>query len=156
VIKAHVLVEGQTEETFIRTVLGPYLAVRGIYLTPVLVATKRIKFGKDFGTHRLLPYLSLHEFEALLLADPGEIGTSLSGQTSRLEEEVSGFRSPEEIDEGPETHPAARIVRLLPSYRKAVHGPLAAARIGLKSMRQRCPHFDNWVTRLERLSSPTP
>lgn len=46
--RAHVLVEGQTEETFIRDVLGPHLVGLGIYLTPVLVATKRVKSGLKF------------------------------------------------------------------------------------------------------------
>lgn len=221
--RVHVLVEGQTEETFIRDVLRPHLASQEVYLTPVLVTTKRIKSGlkfkgglshyepvrrdllrllgdssavavttmidyyglpedfpgcstsppgtcydrvahleealkKDLGAHRLLPYLSLHEFEALLLAAPGEIGTAFSGarQISHLDEEVSVFRSPEEIDDGPETHPAARISRHLPGYRKALHGPLIARRIGLETLRQRCPHFDFWIGQLERLSSLTP
>lgn len=110
---------------------------------------------RDFDNDRFIPYLSLHEFEALLLAAPVEIGTALpgSGQISQLDEEVSGFRSPEEVDDGPETHPAARICRHLPGYRKALHGPLIARRIGLEALRQRCPHFDSWVGRLESLSS---
>src|SRR6185436_9487197 len=46
--RVHVLVEGQTEETFIRDVLAPHLASREVYLTPVLAATKRIKSGLKF------------------------------------------------------------------------------------------------------------
>lgn len=45
-----------------------------------------------------------------------------------------------------------RILQHLPGYRKAVYGPLIAQRIGLDAMRQRCPHFHEWVSRLERLS----
>jgi len=219
--RVHVLVEGQTEETFIRDVLAPHLASREVYLTPVLAATKRIKSGlkfkgglshyepvrrdlrrllgdssavavttmidyyglpddfpgrstlppgtchdrvahleaalqEDLGDHRLLPYFSLHEFEALVLTVPAEIGAAIlrGGQVSDLAAEVSGFRSPEEVNDGPETHPAARISRHLPGYRKAVHGPLAAARIGLPAIRERCLHFAAWVSRLEQLSSP--
>jgi hypothetical protein len=111
--------------------------------------------SRDLGSHRLLPYLSLHEFEALLLAAPAEIGTAFPerGPMSRLVDEVSAFRSPEEVNDGLETHPAARICKHLPDYRKAVHGPLVARRIGLEAMRQKCPHFDTWVARLERLAS---
>ena len=137
---AYVLVEGQTEETFIKRVLGPHLATLGVYLTPILVATKRAKDGlkfkggvtryepvrkdllrllsdrsaaavttmidfyglpgdfpgvaslptrvscyqrvgfledalrSDLDDPRFRPYLSLHEFESLLLTSPLEIG----------------------------------------------------------------------------------
>lgn len=218
-IRAYALVEGQTEQTFIQRVLGPYLQDLGIYLTPVLVVTKRVSDGRkfkggisryaavrrdlrnlladraagaittmidyygvpeDFPGHaalpragscfdrvahleaslradlddpRFRPYLSLHEFEALLLTAPETIGSVLPGNpfVDRLAEEVAGFRSPEEVDDGPETHPAARIVRLAPLYRKTVHGPLAAERIGLSAIRRSCPHFNEWVTWLEGL-----
>ena len=51
-----------------------------------------------------------------------------------------------------DTHPAARILQYLPGYRKALHGPLIASRIGLAALRQRCPHFAAWIDRLERLA----
>lgn len=44
----HVLVEGQTEETFVRDVLAGHLEDRGIWPTPVLVKTKRVKSGGTF------------------------------------------------------------------------------------------------------------
>ncbi len=43
-----VLAEGQTEETFVRDVLGPYFALKGIFLIAKLATTKRVKKGPDF------------------------------------------------------------------------------------------------------------
>lgn len=43
-----VLVEGQTEETFVRDVLAPHLASRSIAATPVILKTKRVKSGGAF------------------------------------------------------------------------------------------------------------
>jgi hypothetical protein len=43
-----ILVEGQTEETFIRDVLAPYFLPRGIYCIPKLATTKRVKSGPHF------------------------------------------------------------------------------------------------------------
>lgn len=44
-----VYVEGQTEETFVRDVLAPYLAQKcSIYLIPTLARTKRTKAGQTF------------------------------------------------------------------------------------------------------------
>lgn len=41
-------VEGQTEETFIRDVLGPHFRRLEIYLTPILTTTKVVKSGTNF------------------------------------------------------------------------------------------------------------
>jgi len=47
-IRVLLLAEGQTEETFVNEVLGPHLEARGIWLTPVVVATKRVRVGGKF------------------------------------------------------------------------------------------------------------
>jgi hypothetical protein len=44
----HVLVEGQTEEAFVRDVLFGHFYERGIVLQPTLVVTKRVKSGGHF------------------------------------------------------------------------------------------------------------
>jgi len=45
---AHILVEGQTEETFVKTVFNPYFLNFNINFTPIIVSTKRIKSGLKF------------------------------------------------------------------------------------------------------------
>lgn len=44
----HISVEGQTEETFIRDILNPYLQSYNVYATPVIVRTKQVINGPDF------------------------------------------------------------------------------------------------------------
>jgi hypothetical protein len=109
----------------------------------------------DLGDHRLLPYLSLHEFEALLLVSPEEIQHAVAAPrlAKELEVAVASHQTPEEVNDGAETHPSARIQRVAPRYRKALHGPIIAERIGLDSLRSHCPHFDDWVHRLAALTS---
>ncbi len=46
--RSFILVEGQTEETFVREVLAPHFQDRGLYLTPIVVVTKRAKSGPFF------------------------------------------------------------------------------------------------------------
>ncbi len=46
--RVHVLAEGQTEETFVRDVLGPHLLAHDVYVTPVIVSTKRVLAGQKF------------------------------------------------------------------------------------------------------------
>jgi len=43
-----ILVEGQTEERFVKDVLCPHLWARGIDATPKVATTKRVKRGPDF------------------------------------------------------------------------------------------------------------
>lgn len=175
------LVEGQTEETFVRDVLAEHLLQFEIYLKPVLVSTKRVKsgfkfkggvsqYGKvrqdllhlladrdaavttmldyyglprdfpgfstrpagtcyqrvehleralaaDLNDRRLVPYLSLHEFEALLFASPTEVQSAFprSQVAELLAATLRSVGSPEEVNDGPETHPSARLQKLLPS-----------------------------------------
>lgn len=44
----NILVEGQTEETFIKELLAPYLFAYQITINPVIISTKRIKEGGKF------------------------------------------------------------------------------------------------------------
>ena len=46
--KLLLLVEGQTEETFVRDVLSPHLSSFDVVVIPVLLKTKRVKSGGHF------------------------------------------------------------------------------------------------------------
>lgn len=110
----------------------------------------------DIEDRRVLPYLSLHEFESILFADPAAVQEAfpdipLEGPLRAICDCVG---SPEEIDDGPSTHPSARLKALLPLFRKRKDGPPLAERIGLPTIRTRCPHFDSWISRLEALGNP--
>ncbi|HXK43860.1 MAG TPA: DUF4276 family protein [Anaerolineae bacterium] len=109
-------------------------------------------FAQDIANQRFLPYLMLHEFEALLFVDLSAVGDALArAVTPQSFGDLSRFSTPEEINEGKQTHPAARLQRALPGYRKPLHGPLAVERIGLPNTRARCHHFDAWLRKLEAL-----
>lgn len=51
----------------------------------------------------------------------------------------------------PSQAPSQQITRLVRGYQKVVMGTLVAARIGVPKLRNACPHFDQWVGRLEGL-----
>ena len=109
-------------------------------------------FSSDIAHPRFIPNLLVHEFEALLFASPDAIETVLeTGRPTEIARIVEECGSPEAIDDGPETAPSKRLLRLHPSYRKAIDGPLIAQVIGLADIRSRCPHFDAWLRRLESL-----
>ncbi|GAA4357470.1 DUF4276 family protein [Variovorax defluvii] len=212
-----ILVEGQIEERFVKDVLAPFFEPSELFVTPVVLVTKRVKDGPNFKggvTHfakfesdlrRLLrdsdalvttmldyyglpvdfpgmstrpaggspldrvrhieiavdqhfgkpdnlrTFLALHEFEAWLFADPGVLADVMAAKG--LEPSLAAIRaavdSPEHINEAPQTAPSKRIEGLFPAYRKRLHGPTAAQRIGIERIRRECPHFDRWVAELE-------
>ncbi|MEA1949938.1 MAG: DUF4276 family protein [Planctomycetota bacterium] len=110
----------------------------------------------EMGDKRFVPYLQLHEFEALVLSAPDRFGTFLDADdddaTAELVRACQQFKSPEHINHGRQTHPKAQILKHFPDYQQNVDGPLLANEIGLQAMRDACPHFGQWLTELEQLS----
>lgn len=122
------------------------------------VAFLEAALATDVDDHRLIPYLQLHEFEALLFCDPEKFDWEYlehEQAITRLVEIAEAHDGPELINDDPETAPSKRIVRHIPEYafQKASAGPLIAQRIGIERMRERCPHFAEWLGRLEALAS---
>lgn len=114
-------------------------------------------FGANLGDSRFLPYIQLHEFEALLYCDLTQLQRRIADSErafAALAREVQGME-PEEIDEGATTAPSKRIINHVPIYDrlKVRVGAPAAAAIGLPGLRARCPHFSEWVARLEGLAA---
>ncbi|MBM3499812.1 MAG: DUF4276 family protein [Armatimonadetes bacterium] len=218
-MEVFVFVEGQTEETFVKRLLGPHLAEGDVFLTPrkpgkparsgrrgygvppyavlkrdlarqlrgdarrsVRIATMldlyrlpsdypghasassdpherarhiEAAMREDVGDGRFLPYLQVHEFEALLFVQAETIAVAYPGreaEAARLAQETAGFANPELIDNGPLTHPSARILAAIPEYNKPTGGTDIALQIGLERMRERCPHFAEWLAALEALT----
>lgn len=217
-----ILVEGQTEERFVKDVLGPHFYARQLFFFPTILVTKRVKDGPNFKggvtnfakfqndarrllnsagaalvttlldyyrlpvdfpgmksrplhgtalervTHvetsiaqhfdsppNFLPFLVLHEFEALLFSSTAELPRALYG--SHKQPEFAAIRAsvatPEEINERPEYAPSKRIAAMFPAYKKTLHGPITMARIGLEQTRKECPHFNEWMNKLEAFAA---
>ena len=112
--------------------------------------------GADLPHPRFIPYLQVHEFEALLFADPSKIGAYYPSRDKEIQgllAAVAGFPSPEHIDDGEATAPSKRIISAIPEYdgHKPVAGPVIALEIGLPVLRAKCTHFAEWLARLEAL-----
>ncbi|NDJ53617.1 MAG: DUF4276 family protein [Chloroflexi bacterium] len=104
---------------------------------------------------RFIPYVQMHEFEALLFSDPQRLATGLYQETLREELETirRAFGSPEDINDAQDSCPSARLTRLVSGYEKPTYGVLAALEIGLPAIRRECQLFDKWIKQLEQLSA---
>ena len=107
---------------------------------------------------RLIPYMQVHEFEALLFSDPVSLAAALNRPdlVVPLSAIRSGVATPEDVNDGTATAPSKRIEQLHPGYakRKPLLGTLAAQAVGLSAMRRACPRFGRWVDHLLTLGQP--
>ena len=214
----HILVEGQTEETFTRNILQPYFLSASVNVNPVIIQTKRIKsglkfrggvskyekirkdifhlindtsaevintfldyyalphdfpgkdtiptgscfnrvqylenaFATDIDNPRFIPFIMLHEFEAFVFVSPQDASSIFPDLN--IEAGLMGikrrFQSPEEINDGENTHPSRRLEILAPEYRKNLHGPLITKRAGIEALLKECRHFNEWVQKIRQL-----
>jgi Domain of unknown function (DUF4276) len=113
--------------------------------------------ARDVSHPRFLPYLQLHEFEALLFSDTSRFETRFPGDASLISKLLAirnAFPTPEHINDRPDLAPSKRILSLRADYGKTVAGPTIAASIGLATLRRECPHFHKWICSIEALTTP--
>jgi hypothetical protein len=207
----YIMVEGQTEEMFVKELINPFLESYERYAIPILLGKRKDRSRKHFGgiidyepflretrnllygsessslvttmidlyglkssfpqktvpfrdpyqkvtaienamanaiNHpRFLPYVQLHEFEALLFSDIAGWqycykSAEILGPILQI---INTNNNPELINEGPATAPSKRIEQVIPDFSKIINGNTVALENGLESMRQRCPHFAEWL-----------
>ena len=109
------------------------------------------RMGSRFNPARFVPYVMMHEFEAMLFSDCVGFsrGIGLPGLAGQFQAIRDAFETPEEIDDSPQTAPSKRIKALAPGYNKPLLGTLGILEIGLDAIRKECPHFRGWLERLE-------
>jgi Domain of unknown function (DUF4276) len=129
------------------------------------IPVKRVEFleqafAEDIGDtrSRFIPYIQLHEYEAILFSDPSCFRYSYERherQIAELQKIADSYPTPELIDDGPQTAPSKRILAIIPDYEdaKPAVGPDVAELIGLDVIRAKCPHFNAWLSRLESLGT---
>jgi Domain of unknown function (DUF4276) len=219
-----IVVEGPTEETFVRDVLKPHFGDKQIFLKPLLVITSRDNrtsetthgglhnyarpkddiqrllgatrsgyvttmfdfyalpksfpgyqnalrlsdpyskaqhlqqaFFDDLASQRFIPYIQLHEFEALLFTDVSAFCNTCnlgSYEHKHLKGVRDIFSTPEHINDNPQTAPSKRILSIYSSYEKIIDGVRITKAIGLTTLREHCLHFNAWLEKLEALASP--
>ena len=119
------------------------------------IAALETAIASNINHPRFIPYVQLHEFETFVLVDADRLLIMYpDGETriNRLKKEI-GLLPPEEINDSPQTAPSKRIIKHLPEYegQKAQVGPMVAADIGLHNLRAKCPHFAEWMAKLEMI-----
>ena len=203
-----IVVEGQTEEAFVKELMTPYFIQKGIYdVRPLLIQTSKGHKGgfvnyeylrndlqkllrsqgqdvivttfvdffrcpelpnqdnidilpshhqkvnemeksiaSDINDWRFVPYIQLHEFEALLFSSVRGFELYFDEHISKeIQSIIDSFDNPEEINSSPETAPSKRLIRIIPDYDKILYGNITALEIGLPTILDKCPRFRAWI-----------
>jgi len=116
-------------------------------------------FADEFADPRVIPHLQLHEFETILLASPEELELFLENAKAAIDELTAAVRQANEVElvnDGENTAPSKRIAACFPLFArlKTTVGVEWAQCVGLERTRQLCPHFHEWLLKLEALGSP--
>ncbi len=95
-----------------------------------------------------IPYIQLHEFEALVFA-------SISGIDSLFERSemdynglmnvIQQYPNPEDINNHPDTAPSVRLKKLISGYNKVLHGIDIINTVGMAELLEKCPRFKTWI-----------
>ena len=105
--------------------------------------------SEDFNDRRFLPYIQMHEFEALLFSDNKGLKEYFSEEEATLTGEiVDAYENPEDINTHPQNAPSKRILSIKKSYNKPLEGNLIALEIGISTILNRCTRFATWVNRI--------
>ncbi|MCP4219960.1 MAG: DUF4276 family protein [bacterium] len=229
-VEVRIVVEGQTEKTFVRDILAPAMGREGVFLhaailgkpghkggdvrferaapeimnhllqrsdtyvstlfdlyginsrwpgkaditpndkagekarkmeTATLSAMKELAVSDRYKKHnlrieqRFIPYIAMHEFEALLFSDAEKLAQQIGVEAGKIHGILKACEEPEEINDHPDTAPSKRLNSYYrernEKYRKVAKGKEIAESIGIRTMRAKCPHFDEWLNKFQSL-----
>ena len=219
-IEVIAVVEGKTEELFIKSLLQPYLAEKNIFMQATQVTKPGQKGGdirfdrvkNDIEMHlkqrsdiyvttlvdyygarkwpglelvspqatpiqiagtigdatiaeieklfpdlradqRFIPYMAVHEFEALLFSDSSSLALGLGIKEDEITSVLSECGEPEAINNSRETAPSKRLNCWSKNgeFAKTTAGIAIAKAIGIPTMREKCPVFNDWLATFERI-----
>lgn len=111
-----------------------------------MVEAMEKSIASDINDWRFIPYVQLHEFEALLFSSAKGFKVYFGNNVSeQIQGVIDSFDNPEEINSGPETAPSKRLIRIIPEYDKILYGNIVALEIGLPHILDKCPRFRAWT-----------
>lgn len=114
------------------------------------------EFAKEVNDERFIPYIQLHEFEALLFCGISYIMKLYPESKKRCDQLIRDLQktgNPELINDGRSTAPSKRIIKAVEGsgkahYNKPKTAKYVTGQIGIDQLRSKCKHFNDWINRL--------
>lgn len=123
----------------------------------ILDKIKRVDFLEnaisiDINDNRMVPYIQLHEFEGLLFSNHlvfDYIPNISAANLRKLRDATLEHDNPELLNDGFETAPSKRLIKLIPGYQKALHGPIMADELTVDVIKGKCVRFNSWLNNIK-------
>lgn len=111
------------------------------------------EFANQQAERRFIPYIAVHEFEALLFSDSAILASELGVDEDQIKNVLAECGEPEAINNGKETAPSKRLDNWSPNgkFAKTTAGIAITQQIGITQMREQCPLFNAWLAQFEAL-----
>jgi len=112
---------------------------------------EEIECSQNKKFENLLPYIQLHEFEALVFSSLNGIESlynSKEADFKELEKVIHRYPNPEDINDHPNTAPSKRLIKSIIGYNKFNDGIMIIDEIGIEEVLIKCPRFNGWVLKL--------
>lgn len=106
--------------------------------------------GRHFDN--FIPYIQLHEFEALVFSSIAGIDALFERSEVKyrgLQDVIDEYPNPEDINNGPNTAPSVRLQKLIPGYDKVIYGVEIIKEIGMDTVLSKCPRFNEWIEKIK-------
>jgi hypothetical protein len=110
-------------------------------------------FPAQRADKRFVPFIAVHEFEALLFSNTEILSSQLGIDMSQIEEVLVKCGEPEAINNSPQTAPSKRLDLWSKDgkFPKTTAGIAIASKIGIKQIREKCPLFNAWLETFEKI-----
>lgn len=118
-----------------------------------------VSFAQEIMETRFIPYVQLHEFEALVFCGIDFLKLLYPGcdkSIKILNDVLDDFGNPELINHGINTAPSKRIIHAIEfenkqkyKYNKPKSGKFVTESVGIDKLRNKCPHFNQWIEKIK-------
>ena len=116
-------------------------------------------FYNAVSCDRFVPYIQLHEYEALVFCGLDYLSQMYEGCESGIKRLKSDLlvvnNNPELINDRPDTAPSKRIIKAIEGdgrthfiYDKPKAGKFVAQKVGIDELCKKCVHFNEWIVNL--------
>lgn len=124
-------------------------------IAQMLNVSAKTEMTQKFPFHnverRYIPFVAVHEFETLLFSDAVILADELQVDVQAVSDIIESCGGPENINNSRQTAPSKRLGNLNDRFKKTTTGIAIAERIGIETMRQHCPLFNQWLGELESI-----
>lgn len=122
------------------------------------VASLEKAYSSAVNDGRFIPYIQLHEFEALVFCGLKYLPDLYAGCEKCCEalgKALEEIGNPELVNNNPDTAPSKRIIKAIEEemkhrfrYNKPSTGKYITEKVGMEELRRQCKHFDEWVEKI--------